>query len=223
MWKTPPNSLWGLSSPHTPNKTMWEIPSLSGRSRSPFQAQGRGDFRILHVFEVPFLSQDLGTLLQVKGVWTHAGGLPEPLLFSTDCGDIFPVFFQNIPDVLKPHLFKSGLGRGGRDPCYSCPGGEGNSGIPLIPSCSRCLEDLLLPPFLGFFFCPVTCYKGKLELLLCPGTEQPVHPISQPPWLPFQTYPGAGKPGKTAPGAPGLCLSHLSLFPCAVPKYLSPW
>lgn len=103
------------------------------------------------------------------------------------------LFFGNIPDVLKP----------------SPPGREGNIGILHIP---RCLEDLLLPPFLGFF-CPVTCCKGKLELLPCPGTEQLIHPISQPPWLPFQTYPGAGNPGKSAPiGAPGLCLSHLSFF-----------
>lgn len=87
--------------------------------------------------------------------------------FSTACGDTFPVFFGTIPDVLKP----------------SPPGREGNIGILHIP---RCLEDLLLPPFLGFF-CPVTCCKGKLELLPCPGTEQLIHPISQPPWLPFQT------------------------------------
>lgn len=94
-------------------------------------------------------------------------------------------------------LFLPRLGREFRDPIHpqllQVPWGSAPCPIPGI-------------------FCPVTCCKGKLELLPCPGTEQLIHPISQPPWLPFQTYPGAGKPGKSAPIAPGLCLSHLSLF-----------
>lgn len=62
-----------------------------GKSLSPFQAQEGWDFRILHVFGVPFPGFR-SSLLQVKGAWTHAGGLPKPLWFSTDFGDIFPVF-----------------------------------------------------------------------------------------------------------------------------------
>lgn len=65
---------------------IWEIPS-------PRQAQGRGDFRILHVFGVSF-SEFRNSLLQVRGGWAHAGGLPKLLGFSTDCGDMFPIFWE---------------------------------------------------------------------------------------------------------------------------------